>query len=111
MNIEITSLPIKTYNTTSRQKDYNTKPFVNPAGSIRPVVFNVPTLIEGETTQINSVYLTKEVKPTIPKFISLDNAERVKLNTLEIKVTRAETNEEADEITDCKLELIIKNKT
>ena len=110
-NIEVTSLPIKTYNTTSRQKDYNTKPFVNPAGAIRPVVFNVPTLIEGETTQINSVYLTKEVKPTIAKFISLDNAERIKLNTLEIKITRAETNEEADEITDCKLELIIKNKT
>ena len=110
-NIEIQSLPIKTYNTTSRQLDYTTKPFVNPAGAIRPVVFNVPTLIDGTTTNINSVYINKEVKPTIPKFISLDNAERIKLNTLEIKIVRANTNEEADEIVDCNLELIIKNNT
>ncbi len=110
-NIEIQSLPIKTYNTTSRELDYTTKPFINPAGAIRPVVFNIPTLIDGETTDINSVYINKEVKPTIPKFISLDNAERVKLNTLEIKVVRANTNEEADEIVGCNLELIIKNNT
>lgn len=110
-NIEIQSLPIKTYNTTSRELDYTTKPFINPAGALRPVVFHIPTLIDGETTDINSVYLNKEVKPSIPKSISLNNAERIKLNTLEVKIVRAKTNEDAEEIVDCNLELIIKNNT
>ena len=100
-NIEIPSLPIKTFNTTSTV-DFN-------LGNERTIIYGTGVFLTGNLTEINNTFVNLNIEPNNLKFISLNNNKSIKLNNIKIQIRRAGTNQEATEITDCSIELMIKN--
>ena len=100
-NIEIPSLPIKTFSTTALSN--------NVSGNERPVLYTTETFIEGAVTRLDNSKLVKNILPNNTKFIALKNRDAIKLNSLEVQVRRADDNEIATEITDVSVELLIAN--
>tara|TARA_R110000824_G_scaffold303452_3_gene491173 strand:+ start:3035 stop:5026 length:1992 start_codon:yes stop_codon:yes gene_type:complete len=100
-NIEIPSLPIKTFNTTSTI-DFN-------LGNERTIIYGTGVFLTGNLTEINNTFVNINIEPNNLKFISLNNNKSIKLNNIKVQIRRAGTNQEATEITDCSIELMIKN--
>lgn len=100
-NIEIPSLPIKTFNTTSTV-DFN-------LGNERTIIYGTGVFLTGNLTEINNTFVNINIEPNNLKFISLNNNKSIKLNNIKVQIRRAGTNKEATEITDCSIELMIKN--
>ena len=100
-NIEIPSLPIRTFNTTSTV-DFN-------LGNERTIIYGTGTFIEGSLDTINNTSVSVNINPSTLKYISLNNNKPLKLNNLNIQIRRANSNEEAVEITDCSIEILIVN--
>ncbi len=98
-NIEV-NLPVKAFNSTSSQN--------NDIGQSRTILYNVAPVIEevkGAAGLIN-----KNIEPNDTKYLSLNNPQPIKLNSLDIKIRRARTNEIATEISDCSLELLFRKE-
>ncbi len=100
-NIEIPSLPIKTFNTTSTV-DFN-------LGNERTIIYGTGVFLTGNLNEINNTFVNINIEPNNLKFISLNNNKTIKLNNIKVQIRRAGTNKEATEITDCSIELMIKN--
>lgn len=95
-NIEV-NLPIKAYNTTEES--------TNDIGQQRTIVYNTNMAVENDNNPTLGL-INKSLEPNNIKYLSLNNPEPLKLNTLDIKIRRAKTNELADEITDASVELL-----
>jgi len=95
-NIEV-NLPIKAYNTTEES--------TNDIGQQRTIIYNTNMAVENDNNPTVGL-INKSIEPNNIKYLSLNNPEPLKLNTLDIKIRRAKTNELADEITDASLELL-----
>ena len=100
-NIEIPSLPIRTFNTTALSK--------NVSGAERPVLYTSECFVDGEITRLENTKLTKNILPNEIKYISLKNRQHIKLNSIEVQVRRADDNEVADEIEDVSVEMLLQN--
>ncbi len=100
-NIEIDSLPIRTFNSTK-----NTQ---NVSGNERTILHSTESFIDGEVTELTNSFLNKNIIPSNLKYISLNNKGRIILNDMSVKVTRANTNVTASEITDCSFEMLIRS--
>tara|TARA_R110001592_G_scaffold69878_1_gene214305 strand:+ start:2819 stop:4879 length:2061 start_codon:yes stop_codon:yes gene_type:complete len=95
-NIEV-NLPIKAYNTTEES--------ANDIGQQRTIVYNTNMAVENDNNPTIGL-INKNLEPNNIKYLSLNNPESLKLNTLDIKIRRAKTNQIADEITDASVELL-----
>lgn len=112
-NIEIPNFPIRTFNTTARERylrqtnnaNYGTPVIV---GNERPVVYNVKSFGE-DATDIEEVEVRRQLIPSNLKWLSLNNREHLKLNELNVQVRRALDNTLAPEITDCMVEILIQS--
>lgn len=100
-NIEVPSLPIRTFNTTALSK--------NVAGAERPVLYTTECFVDGALTRLENTKLTKNILPNDIKFISLRNKQHIKLNSVEVQIRRADDNEVADEIEDVSVEMLLRN--
>jgi hypothetical protein len=100
-NFEILSLPIRTFNSTKTVK--------NVSGNERSILHSTETFIEGEVTELTNALINKNIIPSTLKYISLKNSAPLRLNDIEVRVTRADTNEIADEITDCSFEMLVRH--
>ena len=95
-NIEV-NLPVKAYNTTEQT--------TNDIGQTRTIVYNTNASL-GTDDNPSVGLINKELQPSNLKYLSLNNPNPIKLNTLDINIRRAKTNALAEEITDSSLELI-----
>lgn len=100
-NFEIDSLPIRTFNSTKNKN--------NVSGNERTILHSTESFIDGEITELTNSFLNKNVIPSNLKYISLNNKGRIILNDLSIKITRADTNVIANEITDCSFEMLVRS--
>ena len=101
-NIEIESLPIRTFNSTKNE--------TNVSGNERTILHSTESFIDGEVTELTNSFLNKNVVPSNLKYISLNNKQKIVLNDISVKITRADTNQTADEITDCSFEMLLRSK-
>ena len=99
-NIEISNLPI--------QSNQSTETTNNNIGTKRPIVFQVNNAFSGTVNNVNSGELIRSIYPPQLKFLRLNNVKPLKLNSLNVKIKRSKDNSTASELTDCKLELLIK---
>ena len=99
-NIEV-NLPIKAYNTTEET--------TNDIGQQRTIVYNTNTATEDDPSPTVGL-VNKTIEPNNLKYLSLNNPQELKLNTLDIQIRRSKTNELAEEITDASLELLFVSK-
>ncbi len=95
-NIEV-NLPVKAYNTTEQT--------TNDIGQTRTIIYNTNASL-GTDDNPSVGLINKELQPSNLKYLSLNNPNPIKLNTLDINIRRAKTNAIAEEITDSSLELI-----
>jgi len=95
-NIEL-NLPIKAYNTTEES--------TNDIGQQRTIIYNTDAIVNDDNNPTVGL-INKSIDPNNLKYLSLNNRDGLKLNTLDIKIRRANTNELADEITDASVELL-----
>jgi hypothetical protein len=100
-NFEIESLPIRTFNST---KNAN-----NVSGNERTILHSTESFIDGEVTELTNSFLNKNVVPSNLKYISLNNKGKILLNDISVKITRANTNVTASEITDCSFEMLLRS--
>ena len=98
-NIEL-NLPVKAYNSTESE--------INDLGQQRTIIYNTNPVIE-DVTNHSSGLVNKNLEPNDIKYLSLNNRDDIKLNSLDIKIRRAKTNELAEEITDASVELLFKS--
>ena len=101
-NFEVDSLPIRTFNSTK-----NTN---NVSGNERTILHSTESFIDGEVTELQNAFLNKNIVPSTLKYISLNNNQKVVLNDIAVKITRADTNVTATEITDASFEMLIRSK-
>ena len=99
-NFEILSLPIRTFNSTKNSD--------NISGNERTIIHSTESFIEGEVTELRNSFINKNIVPSTLKYISLNNSARIFLNDIAVKVTRADTNQTASEITDTSFEILIR---
>jgi len=99
-NIEV-NLPIKAYNTTEET--------TNDIGQQRTIVYNTNTASEDDSNPTVGL-VNKTIEPNNLKYLSLNNPQELKLNTLDVQIRRAKTNELANEITDASIELLFISK-
>jgi hypothetical protein len=99
-NVEV-NLPVRAYNTTEST--------TNDLGQVRNIVHNSNPVVE-DTTNLSSGLVNKNLEPNTIKYLSLNNREAIKLNSLDVKIRRAKTNEIADEIEDASVELLFKSQ-
>ena len=78
-------------------------------GNERTIIYGTGTFIEGSLDTINNTSVSVNINPSTLKYISLNNNKPLKLNNLNIQIRRANSNEEAVEITDCSIEILIVN--
>ena len=100
-NIEL-NLPVKAYNTTRTNK--------NNIGQKRTIVYKTEPVIEGESHEIQSVFINKNIQPNSLKFLTLNNTEPLNLNNMNIQIRRNHNNELATELEDASVEILIKSK-
>lgn len=98
-NIEL-NLPLSAYNSTESN--------ANDIGQKRAILYHTNPIVE-DVTNVSSGLVNKNIEPNTLKYLSLNNQAQIKLNTIDIKIRRAKSNELADEITDCTIELLIQN--
>lgn len=108
-NIEI-NLPIKAYNTTQPNVRKDNKTKVSELGQKRTILYKTEPLIEGEVQSINQYYLDKNIVPNNLKFLTLNNSAPLNINSLNVQIRRAKTNELATELEDASVELLIKSE-
>ena len=99
-NIEL-NLPIKAFNSTETQ--------VNNIGQKRSIIFNADPFVRGETTNIATSNINKDLEPNTLKFLTLNNSAPLNLNNLRLQIRRAKNNELATEITDSQVEILIRS--
>jgi len=99
-NIEISNLPI--------QANQSTETTNNNIGTKRPIIFQVNNAFSGTLNNVNAGQLIRSIYPPQLKFLKLNNAKPLRLNSLNVKIKRAKDNSTATELDDCKLELLIK---
>jgi len=98
-NVEIKNMPIQTYTNATDAP---------VMGEVRPILFTAkPSYLGRDVSTINSSRITESIYPPNLKYIALNNIRPIKTNQLQVVVTRADTNEFAEEIEDVKLELLI----
>ena len=100
-NIELPSLPLRTFNTTAKDNCVS--------GNERPIVFNTGALLSGDMSGVDETFITKEIIPYTEKYLSLENRDPININSMNVQIRHAEDNSLAEEITDAKVEIIIKN--
>ena len=100
-NIEIPSLPIRTFNTTAKSNCVS--------GNERPILFNTSSLMEGELSAVDETYITRAIVPYTEKFLALRNEQKINLNSINVQIRHSADNSPAEEITDAKVEIIIRN--
>ena len=100
-NIEL-NLPVKAYNTTRTNK--------NNIGQKRTIIYKTEPVIEGESHNIDSVFINKNIQPNSLKFLTLNNSEPLNLNNLNVQIRRNHNNELATELEDASVEVLIKSK-
>ena len=59
---------------------------------------------------IDQYYLDKNIVPNNLKFLTLNNSAPLNLNSLNVQIRRAKTNELATELEDASVELLIKSE-
>ncbi len=101
-NIELSNLPIKA--------NQSTESVNNNIGTTRPIVFQVNNAFSGSINNVNSAEMIRSIYPPQLKELSLNNVNPLKLNSINVKIKRAKDNSQATELTDAKLEIIIKEK-
>ena len=99
-NIELSNLPIKS--------NQSTESINNNIGTTRPIVFQVNNAFSGSINNVNSGEMIRSIYPPQLKELSLNNAKPMKINSINVKIKRAKDNSVATELTDSKLEIIIK---
>ena len=99
-NIELSNLPIKS--------NQSTESINNNIGTSRPIVFQVNNAFSGSINNVNSAEMIRSIYPPQLKELSLNNVNPLKLNSINVKIKRAKDNSQATELTDAKLEIIIK---
>ena len=99
-NIELSNLPIKS--------NQSTESVNNNIGTTRPIVFQVNNAFSGSINNVNSAEMIRSIYPPQLKELSLNNVNPMKLNSINVKIKRAKDNAQATELTDAKLEIIIK---
>ncbi len=99
-NIELSNLPIKA--------NQSTESVNNNIGTTRPIVFQVNNAFSGSINNVNSAEMIRSIYPPQLKELSLNNVNPMKLNSINVKIKRAKDNAQATELTDAKLEIIIK---
>ena len=100
-NIEIPSLPIRTFNTTAKSNCVS--------GNERPIIYNTSSLMEGDMSAVDETYITRAVVPYTEKFLALRNEQKINLNSINVQIRHSADNSPAEEITDAKVEIIIRN--
>mgnify|MGYP003141105441 CR=1 FL=1 len=100
-NIEIPSLPIKTFNTTNTI-DFN-------LGNERTIIYGTGSLTSGILTDLQNNNVSLNIEPNNLKFISLNNKRPIKLNNIKVQIRRAGTNKEAVEIQDASIEILLRH--
>jgi hypothetical protein len=110
-NIEI-NLPIKVVNTTADEKVTPKKlfPSFNNIGQKRTIVYTTEPIIEGRVEDVDYAFINKNIIPNNIKFLTLDNSEPLNINSLNVQIRRAKTNELATELEDASIELLIKSE-
>ena len=93
---------MKAYNTTRTNK--------NNIGQKRTIVYKTEPVIEGESHEIQSVFINKNIQPNSLKFLTLNNTEPLNLNNMNIQIRRNHNNELATELEDASVEILIKSK-
>ncbi|MAN64478.1 MAG: hypothetical protein CMI60_21310 [Parvibaculum sp.] len=111
-NIEIQSLPIKCFNTRKTNNtsvgQKNLYSLQVAQGNERPILYNVGGFGE-DITDSSESFIYVQLEPNNLKYLTLDNNEKIKLNTLRVQVRRATSDEIASEIEDTSLEILIQN--
>ena len=101
-NIELSNLPINT--------NQSTETVNNNIGTKRPILFQVNNAFSGSINEVNSGQMIRSIYPPQLKEIALNNVKPIKLNSLNVKIKRAKDNSVASELTDAKIEILIKQK-
>ena len=104
-NIEI-NLPVKAY-TTTQPNVSNVKAV---PGQKRTILYKTEPLVEGESQGIDQYYIDKNIVPNNLKYLTLDNSAKLNVNSLNVQIRRARTNELAVELEDASIELLIKSE-
>lgn len=99
-NIEVANLPISTFHSTQTSD--------NAVGVKRPIAFSLINPFSGGIAAVNSDDMTRAINPPQLKFLDLKNDKEIKLNRVDITVRDSKNNQIAAELTDAKVELLIK---
>lgn len=109
-NIEI-NLPIKVVNTTADEdKVKKFLPSYNNIGQKRTILYTTEPIIEDRIEDVDREFINKSIVPNNIKFLTLDNLQPLNINSLNVQIRRSRTNELAEEIEDCSVELLIKSE-
>jgi len=108
-NIEL-NLPVKAYNTTQPLITKNNKTKISELGQKRTILYKTEPLVEGEVQGISQYFIDKNIVPNNLKFLTLNNSAPLNLNSLNVQIRRAKTNELAVELEDASIELLIKSE-
>ena len=95
-NIQIENLPLKSYISTND----------NNIGGIKPSIYEVNNAFSGSLNGLNQGNLIRSIYAQYPKVLKLKNENPITLNQLNIKIVRGNTNVEAEELTDAKIEIL-----
>ena len=82
---------------------------MNNIGQKRSILFNADPFVRGETTNIATSNINKDLEPNTLKFLTLNNSAPLNLNNLRLQIRRAKNNELATEITDSQVEILIRS--
>lgn len=97
-NIEIENLPIKSYNNTANLS----------IGTRRAILYQLCDIFRAPLNKVNQNLLTRAKYIDQMKFLKLNNKEAIKINKLNIRITYCDTNQLAKEITDARIEIILR---
>jgi len=95
-NIQIENLPLKSYMSTDD----------NSIGGMKPSIFEINNAFSGSLNGLNQGNLIRSIMANYPKVLKLRNKNPIKLNQLNVKITRGNSNVQADELTDAKFEIL-----
>ena len=95
-NIHIENLPLKSYVSTDD----------NNIGGMKPSLYEINNAFSGSLNGLNQGNLIRSIYSQYAKPMKLRNKNEIKLNQLNVKITRGNTNIEAEELTDCKFEIL-----
>lgn len=99
-NVEV-NLPVKAYNSTTQN--------TNDIGQQRTIIYNTNPVVSDKLSD-EAGFVNLNINPNDTKFLSLNNPEEIKVNSLDMQVRRAKTNELATEITDASFEILFRKE-